>query len=34
MEEVLVAVFKAGELALDFVGEIYQKLRSDSDGDE
>jgi hypothetical protein len=34
MDELLAAVFKAGELAFDFVGEIYQKLRSDSDGDE
>lgn len=31
MEEVLVAVFKAGELALDFVGELYRKLRPDGD---
>ena len=31
MEEVLVAVFKTGELAFDFVETIYRKLRPDTD---
>jgi len=33
MEEVLVAVFKAGELAFDFAETVYRKLRpGDDDG--
>ena len=34
MEEVLVAVFKAGELAFDFVETIHRKFRPDSDGED
>ena len=31
VEEVIVAVFKPGELALEFAGEIYRKPRPDGD---
>lgn len=34
MEEILAAVLKAGELALDFAGEIYRKLRPGGDSDD